>query len=90
MPVAAEFNLRSGGDQFLKFAQTMCRLVNAGAPLIRAHFADRPALLAMLTAAEGVCELLPDAQSEQATMDAPTEGEFDPLDEALRPGQRAP
>lgn len=89
MPVAAEYNLRSGGNKFLLLAQTMCRLTNAAAPLIRAKYSDRPALLAVLTAAESVCAILPAAQAEQAEMDAMPSGNFDPIDEALRPGQRA-
>lgn len=89
MPVAAEFNLRSGGSKFLLLAQTLCRLVNASAPIIRAHYSDRPALLALLTAAQSVCDLLPAAQSEQATMDAMTPEDFDPADDVLVPGQDA-
>jgi len=86
MPVSPENTARSGGGQFLKFAQTMCRLVNVSAPLIRARYADRPALLAALSAAEGVCELLPAAVSEQIEMDA-VGTVFDPADGDLIPGQ---
>jgi len=87
MVVAAEFNLRSGGNKLLLLAATLCRLTNASAPLIRAHYADRPALLALLTAAQSVCDLLPAAQSEQATMDAMSGSAFDPADETVLPGQ---
>lgn len=86
MPVNPAFNLRSGGNKFLLLAQTLCRLTNASAPIIRARFSDRPALLAVLTAAEAVCELLPAAQAEQAEMDAMTPEAFDPADDAVIPG----
>lgn len=87
MPVQPQFNTRSGATQFLRFAQTMCRLVNVAAPIIRARFPDRTALLAALTAAEAVCELLPAAVAEQAAADAMTPEAFDPPPEDLFPGQ---
>jgi hypothetical protein len=87
MPVNPAANLRSGGNKFLLLAATLCRLTNALAPAIRARYSDRPALLTLLTAAEGVCALLPAAQQEQYTMDAADAPTFDPADGVLLPGQ---
>lgn len=87
MPVQPQYNSRSGGNQFLKFAQTMCRLVNLAAPTIRAVYPTRTALLACLTAAEGVCELLPAAMAEAADADALPANEFYPPQDEPIPGQ---
>jgi hypothetical protein len=87
MPVQAEFNLRSGGNKFLLLAQTLCRLVNISAPVIQLKYADRPALLAVLEAAQSMCALLPAAQSEAAEADALSVDAFDPADETPLPGQ---
>jgi hypothetical protein len=46
--------------------------------------------MAVLTAAESLCDLLPAAQAEQASMDAQEGINFDPLDGQIRPGQRQP
>jgi hypothetical protein len=89
MPVNPQFNSRPGNTQFLKFAQVMCRLVNVAAPAIRARYPDREALLAVLTAAETVCTLLPEALSEQALADAMDAAAFDPGDGVVIPGQDA-
>ena len=89
MPVNPAFNTRSGGNQMLKFASTLCRIVNISASVIRARFSTRPALLAVLTAAELVCELLPAAYEEQAIMDAMSSEEFNPADETIIPGQES-
>lgn len=90
MPVQAQYNARSGGNKFLLLANTMCRLVRASGPIIRVRYADRPSLLAVLTAAESVCELLPAAMDEQATMDAMPAAAFNPSDATIIPGQKAP
>lgn len=90
MPVNPALNSRSGMNKFLLLANTCCRLVNLSAPTIRARYADRPALLAALTAAEAMCDLLPAAMSEQATEDAMSPAAFDPSDETVIPGQMAP
>lgn len=87
MPVLPQNNSRSGASQFLKFAATMCRLVNLSAPIIRAAFPTRTALLAVLTAAEEVCALLPAAQNEAAAADALPPEDFDPADDTILPGQ---
>jgi len=87
MPVQPQYNSRSGGNQFLKFAQTMCRLVNTAAPTIRAVFPTRTALLALLTAAEEVCALLPAALAEAAEADAFPSNEFYPPQNEPIPGQ---
>ena len=88
MPTNPAANSRSGATQFMNFAKTMCRIVNIGAPAIRARFADRPALLAVLTAAEGVCALLPAAVQEQYAMDQADAPVFDPADDTIIPGQK--
>jgi len=41
-----------------KLAYKMCQAITAFGPLIRRHFADRPLLLAALTAAELACHEL--------------------------------
>lgn len=89
MPVKAQYHSRSGASKFITIAQTLCRIVSISAPTIRGRFPDRPALLAVLTAAEGVCELLPAAMDEQVTMDASGLPAFDPGDAAVIPGQLA-
>lgn len=88
MPVSPQYNSRAGGRQLLAFAQTMCRLVNTAAPLIRAAYPTRTALLAVLTAAEAVCDLLPAAQAEQAEADADALPIADYDDSVLIPGQK--
>jgi hypothetical protein len=88
MPVNPAANARSGGSQLLNFAKTMCRLVNAAAPAIRLRYPDRTALLAVLTAAEGVCELLPAAMQEAYEADVANNPAFDPADGVLIPGQK--
>lgn len=90
MPVQAQYNSRAGASKLLLIAGTLCRLVNLSAPIIRARYPDRTALLAVLTAAEGVCELLPAAQMEQAAADALDPAVFDPADATVIPGQDAP
>lgn len=80
MPVAAEFNTRHGGPTILRLAQGLCRIVNSLAPVARVAWGDRPAFIAMLDATVSVCALLPAAMDEQATMDAPSDAEFDPPD----------
>lgn len=90
MPVQAEFNSRSGGNRIMQLAQTMCRVVRVSAPIVRARYSGRPALLALLDATEAVCDLLPAAQMEQAAADALDAAAFDPLDATVIPGQDAP
>lgn len=87
MPVDPAFTSRSGATSFMKFAQTMCRIVTTFAGTIRLRYPDRTALLAVLTAAELVCELLPAAQAEQVAADALDAPAFDPADATLIPGQ---
>lgn len=87
MAVDPQYTSRSGASTFLRLAQGLCIVVSVAAPKIRARFPDRPALLAVLTVAEGVCELLPAAMSEQAAADAADLPVFDPSDATLIPGQ---
>lgn len=82
------FNSRAGANQLMTFAKAMCRIVQASAPIIRARYADRAALLAVLTAAEGVCDLLPAAMAEQVAADA-ADFTFDIDDADVIPGQDA-
>lgn len=89
MPVQAQYNARSGGNKFLLLANTMCRLVRLSGPVIRVRYSDRTALLAVLTAAESLCDLLPAAMDEQAIADAMPNSQFDPADEVVIPGQDA-
>ncbi len=88
MPVDPSTTARSGASKFLILAQGLCRLVALSAPLIQARYPERTALQAVLTAAQGVCALLPAAQAEQAAADA--EGFVrDPADATVIPGQNA-
>lgn len=87
MPVQAQYTARSGSGNFLKFAQTMCRIVQGSASLIRLRFPNRVALLAVLTAAEAVCDLLPAAMAEQAQADAMPQADFYPVSASPIPGQ---
>lgn len=88
MPVKPLFNSRSGATQFVNAAKVLCRITTTLAPAIRGRYPDRTALLAVLTAAEGVCALLPAAMDEQVTMDTPPETFFI-ADAATIPGQDA-
>lgn len=87
MPVEPQYNSRHGGSRILDLASVLCRIVNSLAPVARAAWSDRPAFLAVLTACESVCALLPAARDEKATMDAPSLSSFDPADSVLFPGQ---
>lgn len=87
MPVQPQYNTRSGATQFLRFAQTLCRLVGAAAPVIRGRYPDRTDLLAVLTLAENMCALLPAAIAEAAAADAMTPEAFDPPASEPFPGQ---
>lgn len=87
MPVQPQFSARPGDKALLTAAQVLCRIVSAFAPIIRAKYPTRTALLAVLTAAEGVCALLPAAQSEQAAADALPPEDFYPSEVEPIPGQ---
>jgi hypothetical protein len=87
MPLDPQYTSRSGASSLLKIAATLCRLVGISAPLIRARFPERAALLALLSATEAVCGLLPAAMSEQSEANAADVGTFDPGDATLIPGQ---
>lgn len=90
MPVAPQYNSRSGGKQLIVVAQTLCRLVNAAAPTIQGRYSNRPDLLALLAACQAVCGLLPAAMDEQIAMDAADQPTFNPADGVTVPGQTAP
>lgn len=78
-------NSRSGGKRVLALASTMCRVVRVGAPAIRATYPSSTALLAVLTAAETLCDLLPAASAEMIALDA-VGFTFDPADSDPLPG----
>ncbi len=90
MPNDPAFSLRSGMNKLLILARALCVLVSASAATIRARYADRTALLALLTAAEGVCALLPAALSEQAAADNLPADDFYIDDADPIPGQDTP
>lgn len=87
MPVNPLYNARTGGKKVIVLAQTLCRLVNTAAPIIRLRYSDRTALLAVLTAAEELCALLPAAVQEQTEADAIGGGAFNPGDLLKVPGE---
>lgn len=86
MPVDASRTAKSGASSLLKNAQALCRIVNVSAPIIRQRYPSRVDLLAILTAAEAVCSLLPAAQSEAVAADAATY-DFDIADGDPIPGE---
>jgi hypothetical protein len=86
MPVDATRTAKSGAASLMKNAQALCRIVNASAPIIRLRYPDRVDLLALLSAAEAVCTLLPPAQAEQVAADAATY-DFDIADGDPIPGE---
>ena len=61
---------RDGLDKLMKLARLVCALVSQFAHIIRSKYAGNPAIIALLTAAEGLCELLPAAQAEFDAMPA--------------------
>jgi len=87
MPVQPQYSARPGEKALLSAAQVLCRIVTAFAPIIRAKFPTREALLALLDATEAVCALLPAAQSEQAAADALPPEDFYPSELDPIPGQ---
>jgi hypothetical protein len=55
---------RDGVDKLLRLAKGLCVLVQSFAHIIRSKYSGNVAIIALLTAVEGVCALLPDAQAE--------------------------
>lgn len=55
---------RDGVTTLINLAKTLCRIVNAFAFVIEAKYSDKPAIMALLTAARNLCDLLPAAQDE--------------------------
>jgi hypothetical protein len=55
---------KSGYKTLLNLAKTLCRLVNQWQPIIAAKYGDNIAMMALLTAVVGLCELIPAADSE--------------------------
>lgn len=86
MPVDATLTVKSGASSLMKTAQALCRITNTAAPIIRLRYPTRTDLLALLSAAEAVCALLPAAQSEATVADAATY-EFDIPDGDPIPGE---
>lgn len=86
MPVDATRTAKSGASSLQKTSTALCRIVNASAPIIRLRYPSRTDLLALLSAAEAVCALLPAAQAEQVAADAATY-DFDIPDGDPIPGE---
>ena len=55
---------RDGYDKMLALAKTLCRLVQQFKAIIIAKYGDNVAIIALLTAVEAVCALLPEADAE--------------------------
>lgn len=89
MPNNPAFSQRSGMNKFLILARALCVGVSVSAPAIRARYPSRTALLAVLTAAESVCDLLPAAMAEQAVADSLDAADFFIDDADVIPGQDA-
>ena len=86
MPVDPTLTVKSGASSLLKNAKALCRITTAFAPIIRQRYPSRTDLLALLTAAEAVCALLPAADSETIASDR-AEYEFDIPDGDPIPGE---
>lgn len=52
---------KDGYKTLLNLAKTLCRLVNQWQPIISAKYGDNIAMMALLTAVIGLCELIPAA-----------------------------
>jgi len=69
---------RDGLDKVIKLGQTICRTVTTFAPIIRGKYRNEPTIIALLSAIEAVCAVLPDAK---ATLDAfPSDDGLPPAD----------
>lgn len=55
---------RDGLSTLIKLARLLCNVVTSFAGIIRSKYADKPAIIALLTAIELACDALPDAQEE--------------------------
>jgi hypothetical protein len=78
MPIDPAYSSKNGLISLNRAAHTMCRIVKAFAPAIRAQYPDNAELQAALTVAVGLCDTLvplTDAQIASDTSDAQT---FDP------------
>lgn len=54
---------KSGYKKMLDLAKVLCRLVNQWAVVITAKYGENIAMMALLTAVQGLCELLPEADA---------------------------
>lgn len=55
---------RDGMTTIINLGKTMCRLVLSFKPVILAKYSTVPSIVALLSAIEAVCELLPAAESD--------------------------
>lgn len=69
---------RDGSSKLIQLAKVLCRLVQTFGIILRAKYGDNVAIMALLTAIEGLCPLIGDA--EQAFMDFG--GENAPIEDA--------
>lgn len=53
-----------GLASIVKLGKAICRITQAFSPIIKAKYPESPNILALLTAIDAVCALLPDAQAE--------------------------
>lgn len=81
---------RDGMNSLLKFAKLLCAIVQSFGAVIRSKYADNPAIIALVTAIDAVCALLPEAQAEFAEF--PSDDGLPPSDpsEALGIDENAP
>lgn len=55
---------RDGMNKLLDIARTLCAIVQTFGAIIRSKYADYPNIIALLTAIDAVCALIPDAQAD--------------------------
>lgn len=68
---------RDGLDKLVKLGKVMCRTVAAFTPILIKKYPDNPTIIALLSAINGVCLLLPEVENEflteEGTNDIPLE-----------------
>ena len=63
MPTPYSDYKRDGLTKLLKLGHFLCQTVSTFKAIIEAKYANEPRIIALLTAIEAVCALLPDAQT---------------------------
>lgn len=53
---------RDGGNKLIQLAKVLCRLVQTFAVVLRGKYGDNVAVMALLTAIEALCPLIPEAE----------------------------